>query len=78
MTAITLACKRNLLLPCPRCGDGEANVAIALGSLEEADENLFRCMSCEEDFGVSEIRTLIRKWSAVLAWLDAVPQMEDE
>ncbi len=60
-------------LHCPMCGEHEANILVDLGSL---DGDAFKCGSCEADFSVETVRTLLARWGRLLAWLDAVPQDE--
>lgn len=63
-----------LLLPCPCCGNEEASISVQLAYL---DDQTFRCNECEEEFCADYMRSLVAKWSRLLAWLDMVPQDEE-
>jgi transcription elongation factor Elf1 len=60
-------------LPCPKCGE-EAVVTLRLDSFEEDDA--CKCMSCDAEFSLADVRDLIAKWSRVLAWLESAPMAE--
>lgn len=58
------------LLPCPCCGETEATVTLNLADFE------FACLDCEATFSREDVETFLRKWGAVLRWLDAAPAQE--
>ncbi len=58
-------------LPCPRCGE-ETSI-----SLDLTDLSTFTCTACEEQFDLAAVVTLVRRWQAVLAWLDTTPMRGD-
>ena len=60
-------------LPCPKCGE-EACVTLRLDSFEEDDA--CKCMSCEAEFSLADVRDLISRWSRVLTWLETAPLTE--
>lgn len=68
---------RSITLPCPRCGDGDASIAVSLSHLAPGDDT-FHCHNCDQDFGITEVRDLVRRWAPILRWLDAIPAAEDE
>jgi len=61
---------KTILLPCPCCGEADANIAINLGTLED---ETFTCQACNGVFTDASIRDLIARWQPILAWLDTVP-----
>ena len=73
----TPTCGRPILLPCPKCGAPEANIAGYLGVLGDEEQEQFHCGDCEADFSVGFVRDLATKWAKVLAWLDTAPNVED-
>lgn len=62
-------------LPCPHCGEREASIAVHLATLED---DPFVCGECEATFSIDHVRSLIRRWTRVLAWLENVPQFADD
>jgi len=69
--------KTAIVLPCPQCGNEEAGIELRLWCLDESDSE-FRCNECEAEFSAESVRTLIKKWVKVLAWLDAAPDVDGE
>jgi hypothetical protein len=59
---------RGLTLPCPHCGDAGACITVCM-----ADGETFYCTEHDGTFSAQDVREFIAKWSAVLAWLDAIP-----
>lgn len=59
---------KGIQLPCPRCGEKDANVALYM-----AEGDLFQCQECEEEFSVEDIRQILAFWGPVVKWLDAMP-----
>jgi hypothetical protein len=57
-----------LTLPCLRCGDPAAAI-----NLELASASRFWCAECQSAFSVADVREVIEKWTAVLAWLARMP-----
>ena len=69
MTSTTTpATTRGLLLPCPRCGEQDAEIDLRLSDLDTC-----RCAACEEEFQLGDVRDFIAKWSRVLTWVEAFP-----
>jgi hypothetical protein len=64
-----------ITMPCPKCGNEEAGIAVLLHCLDDNDCQ-FRCGECEEEFGSNQIREFVRKWSKLLAWIDNAPDMD--
>lgn len=58
-----------LLLPCPMCGDQEAQILISLADADEC-----KCKECEGEFTLTEVRESIAKWTKVIAWIETMPQ----
>ncbi len=58
------------LLPCPCCGEGQATISLNLADFE------FTCMDCEATFTRDDLEAFLRKWTAVLRWLDGAPTVE--
>lgn len=63
-------------LPCPMCGDEEADISVDLAHLD-LECGQFHCNGCTKDFGRDRIRDIVRKWQPVLDWIDTVPVIED-
>ena len=59
---------RGLQLPCPKCGEPDANVMLSL-----ADVSSFHCVECDEDFDRADVEAFIARWSKLLAWVDTFP-----
>ena len=62
------ATPQGLTLPCPFCGEAEASIALQLSDLS------YTCGECSTDFTADDVRNLIHKWQAVLAWAETLPQ----
>lgn len=56
-----------LRLPCPCCGEPDANVYLRLW------DGGFECQECEVEFEADFVREVWRRWQPVLMWLDARP-----
>lgn len=67
--------RKAIYLPCPLCGEAEASINLYLHGLEDPDAQ-FYCQACEGEFGENQIREIVRRWSKLLAWLDAAPDCE--
>ena len=63
----------SITLPCPRCGEASANIALNLWSLEDPDGENFSCTECDADLSLTDIRNLVGKWSRLLSWIETVP-----
>lgn len=48
---------RRIQLPCPKCGEPDANVNLYLH-----DSNLFVCQECEDEFSVEDVHTMLAKF----------------
>lgn len=66
---------RGFDLSCPRCGATPEVCSISL-RLDLPDDE-FQCSACDAEFGVAEVRLLVGRWSALLAWLDTIPNCRD-
>ena len=66
--AAPMGAQRGCLLPCPRCGEPDANIA-----LELAEDDLFTCHDCQQEFTAPQLRALAERRAPVLAWLDLRP-----
>lgn len=77
MLTCTKTTPKAIVLPCPFCGEENASILVRLWCLDTEDEQ-FQCGECESDFGSKQIREFIRKWSKLLAWIDAAPDMDAE
>jgi hypothetical protein len=73
----TSAMPAGFTMPCPCCGEAEAAISVNLASLDDPDA-AFECRECNTEFGVEHVRTFIRRWAKVLAWVDMMPDMSDE
>lgn len=67
--------RKAIWMPCPRCGNGEVGISVRLDCLDGGDD-AFECEQCSETFSISDIENLIAKWSKLLSWIDAAPDME--
>lgn len=63
---------RGLLLPCPLCGEPNASICLNL-----SDGQTFTCHECEGEFVVADVQRFITRWSAVLAWVGALPSLPE-
>ena len=64
-----------IFLPCPCCGEEQANMSLELYALDD-DEAQFTCHCCNENFGRRRVRAMIEQWTKVLAWIDSAPNFE--
>lgn len=71
------AASRNILLPCPRCGEESATILLNLSVLGEQDDDHFTCRDCDGVFSAREMRAIVGKWARVLAWVDQAPAFGD-
>lgn len=69
---------RCVQVPCPCCGEPQANVTVALNLLGSDDEPAFTCTECGNEFTVATVRNVIAKWTPLLRWLDSVPDLDAE
>lgn len=72
-TTVTLTTppSRRIQLPCPKCGEPDANVNLYLH-----ESGLFYCCECEDEFGVEDVHEMLAKfqrWENVFSWLQAMP-----
>ena len=63
----------SITLPCPRCGEASANIALNLWSLEDSDSENLHCTECENDISLNDVRSFIDRWTAILTWIEAAP-----
>lgn len=63
---------RSVTLPCPRCSEAEAGMAVRLNLLGE-DDDTFQCLECDAEFGVKELDEIMAKWNKVTAWVKTFP-----
>jgi transposase-like protein len=68
--ANTTTTQKGIQLPCPCCGEASANIDLHL-----ADAS-FSCTECGTDFTREDIDNLIRRWTKLLKWVDAMPGEE--
>lgn len=61
--------EKGLQLPCPRCGEPNANMLLHLANGES-----FTCQECDEELVADELADLLARWAPVLAWLDLMPK----
>lgn len=61
-------------LPCVQCSE-TGGVSLALDDVTGSEA--FHCGECDSTFGPTEVREFISRWSAVLAWIDTAPVIED-
>lgn len=66
-----------ICLPCPMCGTAEAGIQINLDYLED-DDAQFHCRDCDAEFGRNAIESIVKKWTKILAWMDAAPDVDAE
>lgn len=72
---MTCTIAKAISMPCPKCGNEEAGIQVCLWALDDHDAQ-FKCVECEDEFGVNQIREFVRKWSKLLAWIDNAPDMD--
>lgn len=61
--------QRGLRLPCPKCGEEAARIALHLSDMET-----FRCEECEEEFTAADMVELVKRWAPVLKWIETAPK----
>jgi uncharacterized protein (DUF983 family) len=59
---------RGVQLPCPRCGERDANILHSL-----AQVGVFRCEECDCEFSADDLKAIIARWTPILKWVDAFP-----
>lgn len=78
LTAAKVTCTPPALtaiqLPCPRCGESIANIALNLWTLDDTTADNFTCAECSESFSVDLVREIIARWQPLLKWLESAPQ----
>ena len=62
---------RSCTLPCPCCGEAEANIALYLGEIGNGEE--FMCQSCNTTFSIEQIERILATWPILLDWLRTLP-----
>lgn len=77
MSCTTTKTLNAINLPCPMCGEEEAGIQINLDYLHD-DDAQFHCRNCDSEFGRNRIEAIVRKWSKMLTWLDAAPDVDGE
>ena len=70
MTAQTM---KAITLPCPKCGEENASIAVHLWTLDDETAVNFFCHECEAEISLQEVRGLIARWSRLLDWLETAP-----
>lgn len=56
-----------ITLPCPRCGESEAEIELRLWSKD------YHCTQCNADITHDEMRGMLAAWSKIIAWVDTMP-----
>ena len=64
----TIPATRGVALPCPKCGEESATIDLNL-----ADADTLHCQECDTTFSVMDVKSLIARWTPILAWIDAMP-----
>jgi hypothetical protein len=59
-------------LRCPFCGAEDATIRVDL-----ADTAQFVCSDNECEFTADDVREVMDRWAAVLAWVEAAPVVSD-
>lgn len=54
-------------LVCLKCSEATCHL------LDVEDFSIVRCMGCEEEYDLAEVRDLIAGWSRLLAFIDTAP-----
>ncbi len=67
---------KGILLPCPKCGEMDASIMLALAA--PSDETAFACQECNGEFGRADIEAIIKRWTPILKWIDTMPASETE
>ena len=62
---------RSCTLPCPCCGEPEANIALRLGDID--GDEAFVCQSCDTSFSVALVESILTRWPRMLEWIAAIP-----
>lgn len=75
--AIASPAGHSITLPCPCCGEEKAAISVALWMLGDDGENAFTCNECNSEFSAGTVRSMIRRWTKFLAWLDTAPEEEE-
>lgn len=53
---------------CPKCMRPDATVRLNVN-----DGDTLTCFECDEEFTVSDVRTLVDSWAKLLPWLESHP-----
>jgi hypothetical protein len=64
-----------LQLPCPKCGEDQANIAVNLWTLDDETGGNFYCHECSNEISLQEIRGFISRWSRLIGWLENAPNV---
>jgi hypothetical protein len=67
-TTTTPTTHKGLSLPCPCCGEVNADVNLNLSEPDNSD-SLFECRECSAEFGRSDLEERMARWAAVLRWV---------
>lgn len=62
-----------LTMPCPRCGEGAASIALNLWTLSDQDGENLACQDCGSSFSLNEVRDLVNRWSVLIGWIGQIP-----
>jgi hypothetical protein len=74
MTTTTTPSRGFGQLPCPLCGAWNT-LSIELSELTKGDA--CKCLECDEQFGLGDVRARLAAWQRVLAWVDAAPTIDE-
>jgi hypothetical protein len=67
-----------ITLPCPQCGEPSASISVHLAAIDDPEADSLLCNECNVEFSIESVRTLIRKWGKVLAWIATAPDVDAE
>lgn len=70
--------RRPLCLPCLRCGADDGVLHLDLNGLDDYGADIFRCAECNGEWSLADARQTVKRWRAVLAWVDSLPCLGDE
>jgi hypothetical protein len=60
---------------CPLCGEPHANLSLNLWCIDE--DAAVTCRECDGEFSLAQVRDVVARWTKLLAWIDAIPAMEE-
>lgn len=60
--------KRGFAVACIRCGQQAMKVKLD-------DTSAFECAECGEEFTTADVRDVLERWAAVLAWVESAPEL---